>query len=78
MFMISLTILFHSGMSRFTDEHVKKLRLLLKFSMRIIGQTFACILYCRSIVDIQTRQLVGINAILNPDRHWIKQALRGN
>jgi hypothetical protein len=30
MFMLSLTILFLSGTSRFMDEHVKKLRLLLK------------------------------------------------
>ena len=36
MFMISLTILFHSGMSRFTDEHVKKLRLFLKLATRIL------------------------------------------
>ena len=38
MFMISLTILFLSGMSRFLDEHVKKLRLLLKFAMRVLSQ----------------------------------------
>ena len=38
MFMISLTILFLSGMSRFMDEHVKKLRLLLKFAMRVLSQ----------------------------------------
>jgi hypothetical protein len=35
MFLISLTILFRSGMSRFMDEHVKKLRLLLKFAVRV-------------------------------------------
>ena len=38
MFMISLTILFLSGMSRFMDEPVKKLRLLLKFAMRVLSQ----------------------------------------
>ena len=38
MFMISLTILFLSGMSRFMDEHVKKIRLLLKFAMRVLSQ----------------------------------------
>ena len=38
MFMISLPILFLSGMSRFMDEHVKKLRLLLKFAMRVLSQ----------------------------------------
>ena len=38
MFMISLPILFLSGMSRFMDEHVKKLRLLLQFAMRVLSQ----------------------------------------
>jgi hypothetical protein len=38
MFMISLTILFLSCMSRFMDEHVKKLRLLLKFALRVLSQ----------------------------------------
>ena len=38
MFMISLTILFLSGMSRLMDEHVKKLRLLLKFALRVLSQ----------------------------------------
>lgn len=36
--MISFTILFLSGTSRFMDEHVKKLRLLLKFAMRVLSQ----------------------------------------
>jgi hypothetical protein len=40
MFMISLMILlmilFLSGMSSFMDEHVKKLRLFLKFAMRVL------------------------------------------
>ena len=38
MSMISLMILFHSGMIRFMDDPVKKLRLLLKFAMRALGQ----------------------------------------
>lgn len=38
MFMISFTILFLSGSSRCMDEHVKKLRLLLKFAMRVLSQ----------------------------------------
>jgi hypothetical protein len=35
MFMISSTSLFLSGVSRFLDDPVKKLRLLLKFAMRV-------------------------------------------
>ena len=38
MFMISSTLLFLSRMSRFMEEHVKKLRLLLKFAMRVLSQ----------------------------------------
>ena len=38
MLMNSLTILFRSGMSRFMDDPVKKIRLLLKFAMRVLGQ----------------------------------------
>jgi hypothetical protein len=38
MFLISLTTLSLSGLSRFIDEHVKKLRLLLKFAMRVLSQ----------------------------------------
>ena len=38
MLMNSLTILFRSGMSRFMDDLVKKIRLLLKFAMRVLSQ----------------------------------------
>jgi hypothetical protein len=38
MFMISLTVLFHSGLCRFMDDRVKKFRLLLKFAMRVLSQ----------------------------------------
>ena len=38
MLLNSLTILFRSGMSRFMDDPVKKLRLLLKFAMRVLSQ----------------------------------------
>ena len=38
MFLISLAILVLSGMSRFMDDPVKKLRLLLKFAMRVLSQ----------------------------------------
>jgi hypothetical protein len=41
---ISLTILFLTGMSRFIDEHVKKLRLLLKFAMRVLSQLLSDLL----------------------------------
>jgi hypothetical protein len=44
MFLISLTILFRSGMSRFMDEHVKKLRLLLKFALRVLSQLLSDLL----------------------------------
>ena len=38
MLMNSLTILFRPSMSRFMDDSVKKLRLLLKFAMRVLSQ----------------------------------------
>ena len=101
------------------DEHVKKLRLLLKFAMRVLSQLLSDLwAYYSSpyplllivgvlrriirrantlwlakgrgrpsvredvvelILDMKrNRQLVAINATLNPDRHWIKQLLRGN
>ena len=118
MLMNSLTILFRSGMSRFMDEHVKKIRLLLKFAMRVLSQLLSDLwayyaspypfllimgvfrrIFRRAktlwlpkgrgrpsvgedvvelILDMKrNRQLVAINATLNPDRHWIKQLLRG-
>ena len=36
--MNSLTILFRPSMSRFMDDPVKKLHLLLKFAMRVLSQ----------------------------------------
>ena len=32
-------------------------------------------IFVLAVVDLQTRQLVAINATLNPDRHWITQQI---
>ena len=64
MFIISSTI-FHSGMSGFMDEYVKKLRLLLKFAMRvqvIFCQTVVAthMVHCRSNTVVFTRLLTRV------------------
>ena len=64
MFMIPLTILFLSGVSRAMEEHVKKLRLLLKFAMRALSQLLSDLVeggdnFLQNQISIVTRRILA-------------------